>query len=180
MKTIKITEEQKTRLKEMLFPNGTESADPMRQYHDSKVVADGYVDNIDGGGEPLTGDRLGKTMCKNFPFGTAYYHVGVSRAMPMEEAEISDLYSDEEDVTGDGVPDKYNHADANYNQFGDFNELPGTVKTWLDKLVTALKQENLPPKKQIMVLNYIVDNAGLKGIPMSYKKETMKKIGAKQ
>ena len=86
-KTIKITEEQKTRLKEMLFPNGSDSASPMTQYHDSKVVADGYVDDVDGGGEPLTGDRLGKTMCKNYPFGVGYYHTVYARPLGEENEE---------------------------------------------------------------------------------------------
>lgn len=177
MKTIKITEEQKTRLKEMLFPNGTDSANPMRQYHDSKVVADGYVDDVDGGGEPLTGDRLGKTMCKNYPFGYGYHYVNMAR--PMMEAEMCDLYN-QEDSNNDGVEDTYNHADANYEQFGGFNEIPGSVKIYMDKLVDALKTNTLTPKKQLMVLNYIIDNAGLQNLPSSYKRETIKKIGAKK
>ena len=176
-KTIKITEAQKMRLKEMLFPNGSDSASPMRQYHDSHVTADGYVNDTDGGGEPLTGDRLGKMMCKNYPFGTAYYHTVYAR--PLGESEMSDLYN-QEDSDNDGVDDTYNHADANYNQFGDFNEIPGSVKIYLDKLVDALKTATLPPKKQLMVLNYIIDNAGLNNLPPSYKKETMKKIAAKK
>ena len=44
MKTIKITEEQKQRLKEMLFPNGTESADTIPQYHGDRIVASGYLE----------------------------------------------------------------------------------------------------------------------------------------
>ena len=176
-KTIKITEAQKMRLKEMLFPNGSDSASPMRQYHDSHVTADGYVNDTDGGGEPLTGDRLGKMMCKNYPFGTAYYHTVYAR--PLGEAEISDMYN-QEDVDNDGVEDSYNHSDTNYGQFGDFNEIPGSVKVHLDRLVDSLKSVTLTPKKQLMVLNYIIDNAGLNNIPSSYKKETMKKIAAKK
>lgn len=175
-KTIKITEEQKTRLKEMLFPNGSDSANPMRQYHNSTVTANGYVNDIDGGGKPPTGTEISNTMCKNYPYGTAFYRTAMAR--PLGESEMSDLYN-QEDSNGDGVEDSYNHADANYEQFGDFNEIPGSVKMWLDKLVDAVKKENLSPKKQIMVLNYIVDNAGFKNLPYSYKKETMKKISAR-
>lgn len=177
MKTIKITVEQKTRLKEMLFPNGSDSANQMRQYHDSHVTADGYVNDTDGGGEPLTGDRLGKMMCKNYPFGTAYYHTAYAR--PLGEAEISDLYN-QEDADNDGVKDIYNHADANHEQYGDFNDLPNSVKQHLDNLVNSVKTANLTPKKQLIVVNYLIDNAGLNNIPTSYKKETMKKLGAKQ
>ena len=176
-KTIKITEEQKEKLKEMLFPNGSDNANTMRQYHGSNVTADGYVNDTDGGGEPLTGDRYGNMLCKNYPFGIGYNKTAIAR--PVYEAEISDLYN-QEDSNNDGVEDSYNHSDANYEQFGDFNEIPGTVKIWMDKLTNALKQEKLPPKKQIMVINYIIDKSGLSGIPFSYKKETMKKLGAKQ
>ena len=176
-KTIKITEEQKTRLKEMLFPNGSDSANPMRQYHDSHVTADGYVNDTDGGGEPLTGDRLGRMMCKNYPFGTAYYHTAYARALG--ESEMSDLYN-HEDSNNDGVEDTYNHADTNLEQFGGFNDLPDSVMTHLTRLVDSLKGVNLTPKKQLMVLNYIIDNADFNNIPMSYKRETMKKLGAKQ
>lgn len=175
-RTIKITEEQKAKLKEMLFPNGSDSASPMRQYHNSTVTADGYVGDVDGGGEPLTGDRLGNMLCKNYPWGTAYYHTAMAR--PLGEAEMSDLYN-QEDSNGDGVEDSYNHADSNYDQFGDFNELPGNIKLWLDKLVGGLKTMNLPQKKQIMVLNYIIDNANFDKLPFSYKKEAIKKITAK-
>ncbi|MBP5723695.1 MAG: hypothetical protein J6X18_09015 [Bacteroidales bacterium] len=176
-KTIKITEEQKARLKEMLFPNGSDSADDMREYHGSFVTADGYVNDTDGGAEPLTGDRFSHMMCKNYPWGIGYYRGAVAR--PVWESEMSDLYN-QEDSNGDGVEDSYNHADANLEQFGDSNEIPGEVKTYLDKLVNALKGANLNPKKQLMVLNYIIDNAGLNNIPFSYKKETMKKIAAKK
>jgi hypothetical protein len=31
-----------------------------------------------------------------------------------------------------------------------------------------------------MILNYLIDNAGLEKLPSSYKKETMKKIAAKK
>jgi hypothetical protein len=31
-----------------------------------------------------------------------------------------------------------------------------------------------------MILNYLIDNAGLEKLPPSYKKETMKKIAAKK
>ena len=96
----------------------------------------------------------------------------------VDEAEVSDLYN-QEDSNGDGVEDAYNHADANYEQFGDYNEIPASVKTHLDRLVTSLKNEPMTPKKQIMVLNYIIDNANLKNIPSSYKRESMKKIAAK-
>lgn len=177
MKTIKITEGQKERLKEMLFPNGSDSASPMRQYHNSHVTADGYVNDVDGGGEPLTGDRLGKMLCKNYPFGTAYTHTVYAR--PLGEAEMSDLYN-HEDSNNDGVEDTYNHADSNYNQFGGFNEIPSSIKVHLDRLVDSLKSVTLPPKKQLMVLNYIIDNAGLNGLPFSYKRETIKKIAAKK
>ena len=177
MKTIKITEEQKQRLKEMLFPNGTESADSIPQYHGDRIVASGYVDDEDGGGIPTTGTQVSNTMCKNYPWGIGYYRGAVAR--PVFEAEMSDLYN-QEDSNGDGVEDTYNHADANYEQFGDFNEIPGNVKVYLNKLVDAVKGANLPPKKQLMVLNYIIDNAGMNNIPFSYKKETMKKIAAKK
>ena len=176
-KTIKITEEQKARLKEMLFPNGSDSADDMREYHGSFVTADGYVNDTDGGAEPLTGDRFSHMMCKNYPFGTAYYHTAYAR--PLGESEISDLHN-QEDADDDGVEDSYNHADANYRQFGNFNEIPESVKVHLDRLVDSLKSVTLTPKKQLMVLNYIIDNAGLNNIPSSYKKETMKKIAAKK
>ena len=115
-KTIKITEEQKQRLGEMLFQGGDDNPSPLKQYHNSQVVADGYVDDTDGGGEPITGDKFGKMLCKNYPYGTAYYHTAYAR--PLGESEISDLYNNE-DSNDDGVKDTYNHADSNYEDFGD-------------------------------------------------------------
>ena len=176
-RTIKITEEQKNKLKEMLFPNGSDSASSMRQYHQSFVTANGYVNDVDGGAKPPTGTEISNTMSKQYPFG-----VGLRTMMPLPrccEAEMSDLYN-QEDSNGDGVEDTYNHADANYEQFGDFNELPGDVKKYLGMLTDAVLKANLPPKKQLMVLNYIIDKSGMNNIPFSYKKETMKKIAAKK
>lgn len=184
-KTIKITMKQKEALKEMLFPNGSDNATPYKEYHNSQVVSDGYVDGVDGGGKPINKDgeyiEIGQMMAKNFPYGTGFYHAPMARPLgeSTNNGEMSDLFNND-DSNGDGVPDKWNHADANYEKFGDFNEIPGTVKIWLEKLVNAMKQENLPPKKQIMVLNYVIDNANLNGIPFSYKKETIKKLGAKK
>ena len=68
-------QKQKERLKEMLFPNGVDDTSNLKQYNNSVVTADGYVNDTNGGGEPLTGDRFGKMLCKNYPFGYGYHYV---------------------------------------------------------------------------------------------------------
>lgn len=182
-KIIKITEEQKRKLKEALFNYGTGSEDTTTEYGHSKITADGYEDDTFGGANPPTGDDISHTMCKQYPWGTAYTSVAFNRVLEATandgEVAIGDLNNVGQDENNDGVSDEYNHADANYDEFGNFNELPGDVKINLQRLCNALQGGALSPKKKIIALNYIIDKCDFSGIPYSYKREAIKKLAAK-
>lgn len=178
----KITEEQLDKLQEKICEFGFMTGNDMPQYPQDQVMAatkDGETDF----GKPMTADDLANTMTKQYPWGAYAYARGNFGRLAEEQGSISDLNNDQ-DQTGDGVPDKFNHADANElnddNPQDDMSVIPYSIIKPLNMLVDAVKQANLPAKKQVNVINYIVDKLDLQGIQPSYKKETMMKVFNKQ
>lgn len=183
-KIIRLTEKQLKRLKEEAFDQGFDNANTIPEYPQSTVNVSGKV-NSDEFANPVTTDDVANKMAKSFPWGVGAYYRGTSLPMVQEgeESSISDMYNNT-DQTGDGVKDKFNHADANVlndgNEDDDQQIIPHTIEIHLDRLIKAIQNANLPAKKQINILNKLVDNMNLQGIPPSYKKETSMKIFAKK
>lgn len=169
-KTIKLTEAQMKRIEEMTFDGGIDTPMTIPEYPQSQVTVSGKMSD-DEFADPVTTDDVAGKMCKSFPWGTAYAR-GYAPKVMMED-----------DATGDGVNDMFNHTDANELNDGDETDdqqiIPHSVEMHLDRLIQSIRQADLPPKKQMNILNKLVDSLGLKGIPPSYKKETSMKIFSK-
>lgn len=182
-RTIVITEEQLKQIEEAIFDNGLDSLNTIPQYIGSQVTTSGK-ENDEDFADPITSGELAGKMSKSFPWGTGAYYRGTTVPAINEDGQgaVSDMYNNT-DQTGDGVKDMFNHADANELNDGDETDdqqiIPYSVERHLDRLIDSIKQMKLTPKKQINVLNKLVDNLDIKTLPPSYKKETSMKIFAK-
>lgn len=183
-RTIRLTEEQLKEIQESTFDNGIDTPSTIPEYPQSQVNVSGKMNDEDFA-DPVTTDQFADKQAKSFPWGCgAYYR---STATPMvqeaEQGTISDMHNDT-DQTGDGVKDIFNHADANQLIDGDETDdqqiIPHSIEMHLDRLIQAMQQQRLAPKKQMNILNKLIAAMDIKGIPPSYKKEASMKIFAKK
>lgn len=183
-RTIRLTEEQLKEIQESTFDNGIDTPSTIPEYPQSQVNVSGKMNDEDFA-DPVTTDQFADKQAKSFPWGCgAYYR---STATPMvqeaEQGAISDVHNDT-DQTGDGVKDIFNHADANQLIDGDETDdqqiIPHSIEMHLDRLIQAMQQQRLAPKKQMNILNKLIAAMDIKGIPPSYKKEASMKIFAKK
>lgn len=183
-KVIVLTEEQLRKIEEMTFDKGIVSPSTIPNYPQSQVTVSGKK-NKEEFADPVTTDQYADNLSKSFPWGCGAYYRGYLSPIVAEgeESGISDMYNDT-DETGDGVPDKFNHADANQLSNSDETDnmevIPHSIEKHLNKLIQAVKQANLPEKKQVNILNKLIDSMDIENIPPSYKKESMLKISAKK
>lgn len=176
---IRITEEQYKSLQETIGGEVFLSNSEIPEYPQDQVYPASNKGNQPAN-PPIT-KNVSDTMAPQYPWGCPGA-VGGQYYRPLSENNeggISDLYNDR-DQTGDGVVDKFNHADANILNNGDSKDdltvIPYTIQKPLNALLRALEKANLPCKKQVMVLNLIIDKMNLAEMPPSYKKETILKI----
>lgn len=171
-KIIKLTEEQFRKLEEENFTSIIDSSYEIPEYIPSQSTPEGKV-NDEEFAEIVTTDDLGDKMCKNFPWG---YRGNLRYAMRM--------VAENSDKSGDGVPDMFNHPDANElndgNEADDQEIIPISIEKHLDRLIQSINDTNLPPKKKVCILNKLIDKADLKGLPPSYATETSMKIKSKR
>lgn len=183
-KVIVISEEQKNRLYEELFGSGVDTADTYPEYNNSVVTANGKVGDDFGDGVPPTGDDISGIITKQYPYwlGNA---MGASGRAYVANRDYVNLHTScnenlENDADHDGVEDFYDHKDSDLDKFGEFNSVPRSVQRPLNMLKRSLKQQNLPPKKNAAVLNSIMDDINLQGLPKPYTRELIKKLTNRQ
>lgn len=171
-KIIRLTEKQLRKLEEGGLSNIIDSSCEIPEYIPSQSTPEGKM-NDDEFAEIVTTDDLGDEMCKNFPWG---YRGNLRYAMRM--------VAENSDKSRDGVPDVFNHPDANKlndgNKSNDQEIIPISVEKHLDRLIQAINKAKLPPKKKVNILNKFIDNTDLKGLPPSYATETSMKIKSKR
>lgn len=174
-----ISEEQKKRLYEELIVSDGNSSDSYPEYNNSVVTANGKVGEDFGDGIPPTGDDISGIITKQYPYwlGNAMGASGRSYVANRDYVNIHSMCNENAvDTDNDGVEDFYDHEDSDLEKFGDFNSVPRSVQRPLNILKRSLKQQNLPPKKNAAVLNSIMDDINLQGLPKSYTRELIKKI----
>lgn len=171
-KIIKLTEGQLRKIEEEIFSNGIDPSSEIPEYIPSQSTPEGKVDD-NSFAKPVTTDNLADKMCKNFPWG---YRGNMRYA--------AQIVAEGEDNSGDGVPDAFNHEDANElndgNESDDQETIPFSVEKHLDNLINSIEVSNLTPKKKMCILNKLVDKMNLQGLPPSYATETSMKLKAKK
>ena len=183
-KVIVITEEQKNRLSEELFASGIDSTDTYPEYNNSVVTPNGKIGNDFGSGEPPTGDEISNIVTKQYPYwlGNSMGASGRAYVANRDYVNIHTTCNEDmnDDSDNDGVENFYDHEDSDLDKFGEFNSVPDSVQHSLDRLKSTLKGANLPPKKNAAVLNSILDDINLKGLPKPYTRELIMKLTNRQ
>lgn len=118
-------------------------------------------------GEPITGDKIGRTMTSQ---GYNRYRAYGDR---VRAGSIR-----ENDENNDGVDDFYNHDELDIlsdgNEKNNLIKVPESAEYRLNNLLNVI--EKLTPKQQAMVLNKLVETLDISNIPYSWAKELMHKI----
>ncbi len=177
-KIIRLTEAQMRQIEESTFNNGIDDPNSIPEYPHSQVTVSGQ-ENDEDFGKPVTTDDFADKQCKSFPWGVGSYYRGTH--VPMV-AEGIDTASDGE--IKDNVDQFYNHSDSNElidgNEEDDQEIIPHSIEIHLDRLIDAMRDMNLTPKKEVAILNKLIANSNIQNLPPSYKKETSMKVFAKK
>lgn len=163
--TIKITESQLYEAQQDAFEYLTNS-DTVPSDGQKNTSVGGKLNNKENGAPITTDDFASMTTTQGY---NRYGAIGNTFTRGLTET----------DNNKDGVDDFYNNDELDIMSNGDETDnlegISNTVDTRTDTLVNLIKQ--LPPKKQAIVLNKILENMDLNGLSYNWKKELAKKLG---
>lgn len=132
----------------------------------SQISVDGKVDDTKSG-NTLIGDRIAKSMTPQTY--SRFNNYSNSYCHRMREGV---------DVNNDNVDDFYNNDELDILSNGDNNDnliqIPQGVDYKTNMLVDAMN--NLNSKQQAIVINKILENVNMNGIPYRWKKELIMKL----
>ena len=163
--TIKLTESQLCEAQQDAFEYLTNS-DTVPNDGQKNISVGGKLNNKENGSPITTDDFASMTTTQGY---NRYGAIGNTYTRGLTET----------DANKDGVDDFYNNNELDIISNGDETDnlecISNTVDKKTDSLVNLIKQ--LPPKKQAIVLNKILENLNLNGISYNWKKELVKKLG---
>lgn len=163
--TIKLTESQLYEAQQDAFEYLTNS-DTIHNDGQKNVSVGGKLNDKENGSPITTDDFASMTTTQGY---NRYGAIGNTYTRGLTET----------DSNKDGVDDFYNNDELDIMSNGDETDnlegISNTVDTRTDSLVNLIKQ--LPPKKQAIVLNKILENMDLNGLSYNWKKELAKKLG---
>lgn len=163
--TIKLTESQLYEAQQDAFEYLTNS-DTIHNDGQKNVSVGGKLNDKENGSPITTDDFASMTTTQAY---NRYGAIGNTYTRGLTET----------DNNKDGVDDFYNNDELDIMSNGDETDnlegISNTVDTRTDNLVNLIKQ--LPPKKQAIVLNKILENMDLNGLSYNWKKELAKKLG---
>lgn len=132
----------------------------------SQISVDGKLNDVDYG-NTLIGDKVAGSMTPQTY--SRFNNYSNSRPRGMREGV---------DINNDNVDDFYNNDELDILSNGDNGDnlvkIPQGVDYKTDALVSAIS--NLNAKQQAIVLNKILENVNLSGIPYKWRKELIMKI----
>ena len=132
----------------------------------SQISVDGKVDDTESG-DTLIGDRIAKSMTPQTHSRFNNYSNGYCHRM-----------REGVDVNNDNVDDFYNNDELDILSNGDNDDnliqIPQGVDYKTNMLVDAMN--NLNSKQQAIVINKILENVNMNGIPYRWKKELIMKL----
>ena len=164
-KNIKITEKQYKLLQEtdetFTYVGDTESK-PFDGY--GNITADGKIDGETAAPEKTTADRIGKM--RSVDGWNRYRSYGnVYPTTMREQDERNDFY----DVNG--FQSKELNTLTNYNEKDNLVKIPYSIERKLNILLDSIKELNLTPKQQGIILNKVIETLDYDAIPNQWKKE---------
>ena len=164
-KNIKISEEQYKLLQEtdetFTYVGDTESK-PFDGY--GNITADGKIDGETAAPEKTTADRIGKMRSVD---GWNRYrsYRNVYPTTMREQDERNDFY----DVNG--FQSKELNTLTNDNEKDNLIKIPYSIERKLNILLDSIKELNLTPKQQGIILNKVIETLDYDAIPNQWKKE---------
>ena len=164
-KNIKITEKQYKLLQEtdetFTYVGDTESK-PFDGY--GNITADGKIDGETAAPEKTTADRIGKM--RSVDGWNRYRSYGnVYPTTMREQDERNDFY----DVNG--FQNKELNTLTNDNEKDNLVKIPYSIERKLNILLDSIKELNLTPKQQGIILNKVIETLDYDAIPNQWKKE---------
>lgn len=164
-KNIKISEEQYKLLQEtdetFTYVGDTESK-PFDGY--GNITADGKIDGETAAPEKTTADRIGKM--RSVDGWNRYRSYGnVYPTTMREQDERNDFY----DVNG--FQSKELNTLTNDNEKDNLVKIPYSIERKLNILLDSIKELNLTPKQQGIILNKVIETLDYDAIPNQWKKE---------
>lgn len=164
-KNIKISEEQYKLLQEtdktFTYVGDTESK-PFDGY--GNITADGKIDGETAAPEKTTADRIGKM--RSVDGWNRYRSYGnVYPTTMREQDEKNDFY----DVNG--FQSKELNTLTNDNEKDNLIKIPYSIERKLNILLDSIKELNLTPKQQGIILNKVIETLDYDAIPNQWKKE---------
>lgn len=164
-KNIKITEKQYKLLQEtdetFTYVGDTESK-PFDGY--GNITADGKIDGETAAPEKTTADRIGKM--RSVDGWNRYRSYGnVYPTTMREQDERNDFY----DVNG--FQSKELNTLTNDNEKDNLVKIPYSIERKLNILLDSIKELNLTPKQQGIILNKVIETLDYDAIPNQWKKE---------
>ncbi|MBO6244343.1 MAG: hypothetical protein J6O41_07285 [Clostridia bacterium] len=164
-KNIKITQEQYKLLQEtdetFTYVGDTESK-PFDGY--GNITADGKIDGETAAPEKTTADRIGKM--RSVDGWNRYRSYGnVYPTTMREQDERNDFY----DVNG--FQNKELNTLTNDNEKDNLIKIPYSIERKLNILLDSIKELNLTPKQQGIILNKVIETLDYDAIPNQWKKE---------
>ena len=164
-KNIKISEEQYKLLQEtdetFTYIGDTESK-PFDGY--GNITADGKIDGETAAPEKTTADKIGKM--RSVDGWNRYRSYGnVYPTTMREQDERNDFY----DVNG--FQSKELNTLTNDNEKDNLIKIPYSIERKLNILLDSIKELNLTPKQQGIILNKVIETLDYDAIPYQWKKE---------
>lgn len=150
---------------EFMYLSGNDDA----PHYDGQVnvTANGKTDDAENG-NPVTADKV-QHMLTPQSYNRYRSYGNISHAM-----------RESNDKNNDGIDDFYNNDELDILSNGIENDnlmkIPSGIERKVDILVDAIKNTNLKPKQQAIVLNKIVETFDLSTIPYAWKKELVLKL----
>lgn len=161
---IKLTEKQLREASQDAFEY-LDNTDEVPNNGQTQISVNGKLDGKEDG-KPATTDKFASM---NTPQGyNRYGGIGNSYTMGIKE----------DDENHDGIDDFYNHDELDLlgdgNSDNNLTGISNTVDKRTDMFVGMMQK--LPPKKQAIVLNKIIETMDLSGVSYAWKKELIKKL----
>lgn len=163
---VKLTSQQLNEAQDDAFTYLTNS-DTTPNNGQTEISVNGKIDGKEDG-NPLTTDK----------FASMTTSQGYNRYGGIGNNIVYNNIIEDNDKNNDGIDDFYNNPSldilSNGNEDDNMEEIPYTIDEKTNILLSFLKK--ISPKKQAIVLNKIIENINLKGIPYKFKKELIKKL----
>lgn len=174
-RNIKINEHQYRLIQEALddtftYADGDDDTKPFDGL--VNISASGKENGQQNAKEPVVTDKIANSLSPQEFAKFGLY--GYSRRVPTVVEGVSIDDEEHSHNVGNGL-----NALTNDTEDDDLSVIPNTILQRMNNLCSLIKEKNLPPRKQAMLLNLFIDKLDVASIPFSWKKALIRRINTK-